>query len=257
MPPAGLEPAHTAPEADAYPLSYEGKGRSIVAVASSCPPMTSGAERRTCDGRDVCQVVGVTEIGRTRGPRTCPADHGRPRGRRARSPGSARASPRAPRASSMRARFEPRQRWMPRPNAAWRFSARSMTTSSASLERRRVAVGGRERQQHPVALVHRAAVELEVLGDEAGHGDRRVGAQELLDRGRQERRDPRPAARGPRGAWRGARARRRSRSTSCRSRRSAAARSCRRRASGSELRPSISASSRNVVRSSCGCRGAR
>ena len=33
---------------------------------------------------------------------------------------------------SMRARFEPRHRWMPRPKAAWRFTLRSMITLSAS-----------------------------------------------------------------------------------------------------------------------------
>ncbi len=38
---------------------------------------------------------------------------------------------------------EPRQRWMPRPNAAWRFSARSSTTRSASgnTEGSRLAAG--------------------------------------------------------------------------------------------------------------------
>ena len=45
-----------------------------------------------------------------------------------------------------------------------------------------VAVGGRERKQHPVVLLHRAAVEVDVLGDHAGHRDRGVEPQELLDR---------------------------------------------------------------------------
>ena len=70
---------------------------------------------------------------------------------------------------------------MPRPNAAWRFSARSSTTWSASLEDLGVAVGGREGQQDPVAGLHRAAVELGVLGHDPGHRDRGVGPQELLD----------------------------------------------------------------------------
>ena len=65
--------------------------------------------------------------------------------------------------SSMRARCEPAQRWMPSPNAAWRFTSRSMMTSSALVERAGVAVGGGERQQHPVVGLHRAAVELDVL----------------------------------------------------------------------------------------------
>ena len=53
-------------------------------------------------------------------------------------------------------------------------------------ERGGVAVGGREIHQHPVAGVHRAAVVLEVLGDDAGHGDRRVGTQQFLDRHRHQ-----------------------------------------------------------------------
>ena len=48
-------------------------------------------------------------------------------------------------------------------------------------ERSGVAVRGRERQQDPVALLERAAVELEVLGDHPRHRHGRVRAQELLD----------------------------------------------------------------------------
>ena len=40
---------------------------------------------------------------------------------------------------------------MPRPNAAWRLTARSMHDVVGVLEDLGVAVGGRERQQHPVA----------------------------------------------------------------------------------------------------------
>ena len=70
--------------------------------------------------------------------------------------------------SSMRARLEPRQRWMPRPKATWRLRWRSITNSSASLERLGVAVGGGEGEQHPVALGHGAAADL-------GVGRRRCG----------------------------------------------------------------------------------
>ena len=63
---------------------------------------------------------------------------------------------------------------MPSPNAAWRFSTRSMRHLVGVGEHLRIAVGGRERQQQPVAFLHRAALELEVLGDEARHRDRRV-----------------------------------------------------------------------------------
>ena len=50
-----------------------------------------------------------------------------------------------------------------------------------SIEHLGVAVGCRERQQHPVVGADRAAAELDVLGDHAGHGHRGVEAQELLD----------------------------------------------------------------------------
>jgi hypothetical protein len=46
-----------------------------------------------------------------------------------------------------------------------------------------VPVGGRERQQQPVALLERVAVEVEVRGDQPCHRDRRVGPQQLLDGG--------------------------------------------------------------------------
>jgi hypothetical protein len=52
------------------------------------------------------------------------------------------------------------------------------------LEGLGVAVGRREGQQHPVAGVDRAAADLGALGalgHDAGHGDRGVVAQELLD----------------------------------------------------------------------------
>ncbi len=54
------------------------------------------------------------------------------------------------------------------------------------LEELGVPVGRRERQQHPVVLAHGAALELEVVDDESGHGDGRVGPQQLLDRGRDQ-----------------------------------------------------------------------
>ena len=49
------------------------------------------------------------------------------------------------------------------------------------LELGLVAVGGRERQEHPVLLLHLHTVELHVLLDETGHGDWRIRAEELLD----------------------------------------------------------------------------
>ena len=50
------------------------------------------------------------------------------------------------------------------------------------VEHRRIAIGRRERQQHPVVDLHRTAVEIVVLQHEAGHRDRRVRAEELLER---------------------------------------------------------------------------
>src|SRR5712691_7991199 len=69
-------------------------------------------------------------IGSCRGPRTVPSDH-------ATSPASVKRGMRFSHSStatviSRRARFEPTQRWMPRPNAECRFSLRSMITLSAS-----------------------------------------------------------------------------------------------------------------------------
>lgn len=77
--------------------------------------------------------VGAQPIrsGSDRGPRTCPAAHFT-------APGSARSNSgmrciqtSSAIRSSIRARCEPMQRWMPRPNAACRLTSRSMTTSPA------------------------------------------------------------------------------------------------------------------------------
>ena len=87
---------------------------------------------------------------------------------------------------SIRAKFEPMQRWMPSPKAACRFSLRSITTRSASGNTRGIAVRGGEREQHHLARLHRAAVDRRVLDHLARHRDRRIGAQELLDRGRDQ-----------------------------------------------------------------------
>ena len=75
---------------------------------------------------------------------------------------------------------------MPSPNAAWRFSCAVDDERVGILELVRIAVGRRERQQHPVVLLHRAAVEVDVLGDHAGHRDRGVRTEELLERERHD-----------------------------------------------------------------------
>ena len=75
---------------------------------------------------------------------------------------------------------------MPRPNAACRFTCAVDDDLVGPVELRRVAVGRRERQQDPVLRLHVHAVPVHVLLDQPGHGDRRVGAEELLHRGRQQ-----------------------------------------------------------------------
>src|SRR3954447_24775613 len=70
--------------------------------------------------------------GNWRGPLTVPCDQVTvPAGSRAKSGIRFSHSSNAT-CISMRARFEPTQRWIPRPKAAWRFSRRSITTLSAS-----------------------------------------------------------------------------------------------------------------------------
>ena len=90
--------------------------------------------------------------------------------------------------SSARARCEPRQRCSLAPNAMWRFGLRSMITSLGFGNTRGSRHAGLVRDQHHLVLLHRAAVEVDVAGDLAGHADDRVGAQELLDRARGQRR---------------------------------------------------------------------
>jgi hypothetical protein len=54
------------------------------------------------------------------------------------------------------------------------------------VELGRVTVGGRERQQDPVVGLHVGSVPVHILLDQPGHGDRRVGPEEFLHRGRQQ-----------------------------------------------------------------------
>ena len=91
-------------------------------------------------------------------------------------------------------------------------------------EHRRIAVRRREREQHHLARLERAAVDGRLLDDLARHRDRRVGAQEFLDRGRDQLRLGGEAPAVLRHAAPDARSTRRSRSRSCRCRRPAARR---------------------------------
>ena len=82
---------------------------------------------------------------------------------------------------SMRARFEPAQRWMPTPNAMCGFFSRSRITSSGFSKTRGVAVGGREVHQHLARLRPSGSRRTRCLGDVARHRHGRVRAQQLLD----------------------------------------------------------------------------
>ena len=96
----------------------------------------------------------------------------------------------------------PRQKWMPCPNARWRASARSMSSASGSRVAVVVAVRRREVDDHLRAGRDRDAAELDRLDRVAERRvrDRRVVAEELLDRGR----DPAGSAR-RRASWSGCR----------------------------------------------------
>ena len=83
--------------------------------------------------------------------------------------------------SSSRARFDPRQRWMPSPNATWRFLPVDLELVGV-LERFGVVIGCREGEQHLVAGVHRAARHLGVFDDLATHRDGGVEAQHFFGR---------------------------------------------------------------------------
>ena len=69
--------------------------------------------------------------GSARGPRIWPADQVTAAGSARVNSGIRSSQTSSATRSSIRARCEPRQRWMPRPNAACRFISRSMTTSPA------------------------------------------------------------------------------------------------------------------------------
>ena len=69
--------------------------------------------------------------GSVRGPRIWPADQVTADGSARLNSGIRSSQTSRATRSSMRARCEPTQRWMPRPNAACRLTSRSMTTSPA------------------------------------------------------------------------------------------------------------------------------
>ena len=199
-------------------------GLAIAGAPQGLRPESAGI----CDVRSAALAApgSAVRAGRGSGRRST----ARPTGRPARTGGTAATKVSTATRTSSRARFEPRHRWMPRPNAAWRLTSRSISTSSARSNSAGIEVGCRERQQHPVVLLHRATVEVVVLRHHARHRDRRVRPQELLDRGGPQLGLGAAAAAGRTGCWPGARCSTRWRSTWCRCRRAAAARCCRARA---------------------------
>ena len=119
---------------------------------------------------------------------------------------------------------------MPSPNAAWRFSSPSMHDLVGPLEQLGIAVGGRERQQHPLVAPSSGSRGSRCPWRPCGPSSparRPAAAPRWRSASARARR---PAGAGRRRAWRGARCWIRSRSTSCRCRRSAAARSSHARA---------------------------
>ena len=99
----------------------------------------------------------------------------------------------------MRARFDPAHRWGPAPKDRCRLRARSRSKACGAGELGVVAVGRRPVEEHPLAGLDPLPADLGVAGGGAGDGDeRRVEAQQLLDRGRQQRRAaPAGGRRGP------------------------------------------------------------
>jgi 2,4-dienoyl-CoA reductase-like NADH-dependent reductase (Old Yellow Enzyme family) len=91
----------------------------------------------------------ATRSGSARGPRIWPADHLTADGSARLNSGTRESQTSSATRSSIRARCEPRQRWMPRPNAACRLTSRSMTTSPARSNCRgsRLAAGKDSRIQ--------------------------------------------------------------------------------------------------------------
>src|SRR5262249_58124141 len=87
--------------------------------------------RLQCQDRLGQDALG-NSIGSCRGPRTVPSDQVTLPSGSSRKSGIRFSHSSSATVISMRARLEPTQRWMPSPNAAWRFSLRSITTLSAS-----------------------------------------------------------------------------------------------------------------------------
>src|SRR5579862_7184043 len=92
--------------------------------------------------------------GRIRGPRTCPPAQATSAPSASRNSGMRFNHSSSATRSSMRARFEPAQRWMPDPKATCRFTARSITTWSAFSKTAgsRLAAGNAMRIRSPAFI---------------------------------------------------------------------------------------------------------
>ena len=83
----------------------------------------------------------------------------------------------------------PRQWWIPSPNETWRCGSRVMSSRSGSTQRRSSRLADAHTQRDARALRDRPVVGLDIAGRRPREGlDRRVEAEELLDRRRDDRR---------------------------------------------------------------------
>ena len=121
--------------------------------------------------------------------------------------------------SSMRARFEPAQRWMPEPKATCRLWARSSCTTRRGPRMPRGRGWRPGSSSAPCRPPSWGSPVLDVLGDHRGPSSPASRPAATPRPPSASARARPPAAGGPRGGWRGATATSRSRSTSCRRRR--------------------------------------
>ena len=212
-------------------------GRSDVA-AGGC---RRGTQIRSFGQRD------QNWTGTDRGPRTCPPAHVTSPPSARRNSGIRCSQVSTATRSSIRARFEPAQRWMPTPKATWRLTCAIDDHLVGPVERCRVTVGGREVEQHAVTGLDRAPGDSVSSDGDARHCHRRVGAQQLLDRRGISSGSATSRRAVGRGGWRGATSPSRCSTTSCRRRPRGVGPACRGRARPAPASPSTSACSRSLI----------
>ena len=151
-------------------------------VAAACGPCTSSPASTTLIPSSAPATAQTSHCSGTRSSISC-------RRAPASSPSSARRKSGIRRShssratiSSLRARWEPRQRWPPAANAEVLGELTVQLELVGVVELAGITIGRRQPEPHDVALLHRAAVEVDVLGDVAAVLDEQaVEADELLD----------------------------------------------------------------------------